>query len=121
MAMRALAYLGLGLAVTFAAGCDNNTATTDMAGNNDKPDMTMAQMGDCPPKYTENVAACMPSATDYQPRKMISGGFMKCISDDNMFHLVDMQLPPAAARVTAFEAMAGKLWRNPSAPSKDNF
>src|SRR5262245_45210926 len=110
----------------FVAGCGDddddgmNMPKMDMTmPNNPNPDLTMPGGGDCPPKYTENVAACMPAATDYQPRKMMPGsnGWMKCVSDDGSFHLVDMQLPPAAARVTAFESMATRLWKNASTPT----
>lgn len=80
--------------------------------------------GPCPPAaYTEDVSSCEPAATDYQPRQMTPGanGWPACISDDNTWHLIGTGLPAAAARSQAFEAMAAKLWSNPSPPSKDDF
>ena len=121
--MKTNGYIGWMVAGALLAGCGGGTSTTDDMGGGGNADLTMPNTGDCPPKYTEILSACMPAATDYQPRNGMAGanGWMKCISDDNTFHLIDAMLPPAAARVTAFESMAGKLWRNTGTPTKDNF
>jgi hypothetical protein len=72
--------------------------------------------------YTENVTACTPATTDYQPRKGKAGanGWPKCISDDNAWHLIGSGLPAAASRSKAFETMATKLWKK-SQPTKADF
>ncbi len=78
----------------------------------------------CPAaQYTESVTACVPAATDYQPRKGVpaANGWPTCVSDDNAFHLIGDGIPPAAARSAAFEAMGPLLWRNPNPPSKAEF
>lgn len=118
--MNRVSTIGLALAVAIAGCGDEATGNNPDGGGSCTPN-TGVDSTTCPPRYTENVMACMPAATDYQPRAMKSGGFMKCISDDNTFHLVDMQLPPAAARVTAFEAMARKLWKNGCIPTAADF
>ena len=105
-----------------ACGDPTSSGIADLAGS--APDLAGGGGdGGCPPAYTEDISACKPTATDYQPRKGAPGanGWAACISDDNTFHLIDVQLPPASARVIAFEAMAAKLWGNPSTPTKDNF
>ncbi len=73
--------------------------------------------------YVEDVTACMPSATDYQPRRGMPGanGWPACISDGNEYRLVGAELPATVARIAAFESMAGKLWRNAVAPTPADF
>lgn len=75
------------------------------------------------PGYTEDVSACTPGANDYRPRLMMTGtnGWPTCISDDNTYHLVGAGMPAASARTAAFEAMAPKLWSNPSPPTAAEF
>ncbi|MEN9797857.1 MAG: hypothetical protein RL653_1553 [Pseudomonadota bacterium] len=73
--------------------------------------------------WVEDLSSCTPDATDYQPRDGVPGddGWPACISDDNTYHLVGSGLPAAAARTAAFDAMALKLWKNPSVPTAADF
>jgi len=73
--------------------------------------------------WVEDLSACTPLATDYQPRDGVAGddGWPACISDDNTFHLVGTGLPAASSRTAAFDAMSSKLWANPSVPTAADF
>jgi len=73
--------------------------------------------------WVEDLSACTPLGTDYQPRDGVPGddGWPACISDDNTFHLVGPGLPAASSRTAAFDAMAAKLWRNAAVPSAADF
>jgi hypothetical protein len=105
------------------AGCGMPAGGGDMGG----ADLAMGGSADLAPcataRYTEDVSKCMHAATDYEPRVMMSANdqWPKCVSDDNIFHLIGMGLPPAASRVAAFETMSGKLWANQNAPSSAEF
>lgn len=71
----------------------------------------------------EDVSACKPLPTDYRPRTNMSKDdpWPACITDDNTYHLVGTAIPGSAARVVAWEAIGDRLWRNPRAPSVDDF
>jgi hypothetical protein len=77
----------------------------------------------CPRPFTEDVSACAPGSTDYQPRDGTPGAndWPACISDDDTYHLIGSTTPSSVARSQAFEAMAPKLWGNSSTPSPDDF
>ena len=98
----------------FALGCSAPSPVKD-AGNMNTEDAG-TDAGCASADYTENTSACVPAATDYQPRKQVPGanGWPACASDDNTFHLIGTGLPAAASRSVAFETMAPKLWDNPN-------
>jgi hypothetical protein len=57
-------------------------------------------------------SACMPAATDYQPRDAMSANdtWAACVSDDGTYTLVE-STPSSIARVEAYEQIADLLWR----------
>lgn len=73
--------------------------------------------------WMEDLAACVPASTDYQPRDDTPGddGWPACVSDDNTYHLIGAGLPAASARTAAFDAMAARLWKNPKVPTPADF
>lgn len=83
------------------------------------PPTTVVCEGDA---RTDDVSACMPLATDYQPRVNMSAGdtWPACISDDNVFHPLQMSIS-TVARVEAFDQIAAKLWRGGVVPSAQDF
>lgn len=70
----------------------------------------------------ENVTSCQPLATDYLPRTSNSSTdtWPACISDTNTFTPIDPNIS-SIARVTAFENIAGLLWRDGVLPSPQAF
>ena len=106
------------------AGCGDDAGTGDLGGG--PPDMTMTG-GDGGNTNCATPAAdptgCKPLMTDYQPRANMSqdDSWPACISDDNSYHLVGMAVPGSASRVTAWEGIGARLWRNLKAPTGDDF
>lgn len=96
------------------------------ASNPENPDAgpVPADAGDCPnpPAPTEDVSACAPLATDYQPRASGSANdsWAACISDDNTYHPIDPNIS-SVARVAAFDQIADLLWRDGKVPSAQDF
>jgi hypothetical protein len=107
------------LAATFTACGDGNTGNPD--GDNPNPDDVQ---GECAtrPTYTENVAACVPLATDYQPRVEGSANdsWAACISDGNTYHRIQESIS-TIARVEGFETIARLLWAPGKVPSPQAF
>lgn len=68
-------------------------------------------------------AACVPVATDYQPRTNMSMDDMwaPCIVDDGVYQQVEAKVPGSAARITQYETAAKLLWDGGVVPSKDDF
>lgn len=65
--------------------------------------------------------ACQPLVTDYQPRSngSASDGWAACISDDNIYHPIDLSIS-TVARVAGFEQIATLLFGG-DAPSPQDF
>ncbi len=107
------------LAAALTACGDGKTDNPD--GDNPNPDVPQ---GECVtrPTYTENVAACMPLATDYQPRVEGSANdsWAACISDDNTYHRIQESVS-TIARVEGFETIASLLWAPGKVPSPQAF
>jgi hypothetical protein len=106
--------------VALLSACgDANTGTLD----GDKPGPVDTQ-GECAirPAYTEQVAACLPRATDYQPRVEGSANdsWPACISDDNTYHRIQESIS-TISRVESFETIAGLLWAPGRVPSAQAF
>jgi len=115
--------LALSAALLWACGAQP-TPGGDGGTDGGAGDSCSADAGLCAAaRYTESLAACMPLSTDYRPRDNLPGanGWPACITDDNTFHLIGAGIPAAAARVSAFDAMAAKLWGNRCAPSPTDF
>ncbi len=72
---------------------------------------------------SEDLSACARPATDYQPQARDAGasGWPACPSDDGMFRFGSPNIPAAAARVRAYDAMGARLWNNPNEPTPDDF
>jgi hypothetical protein len=91
-------------------------------GENEAP-ITDAQ-GECidRPTYTEDVRACAPLSTDYQPRAAASAqdAWPACISDDNTYHRLYDSIS-TVGRVAAFEYIADMLWRGGKVPTVEDF
>jgi hypothetical protein len=91
--------------------------------NDHKPPVTDAQ-GECinKPTYTENMSACAPLSTDYQPRMAgsASDSWPACISDDNTYHRLYNSIS-TVGRVAAFEYIADTLWRGAKVPAVEDF
>ena len=106
-----------------AAGCGGgNGSTMDM--NMGPADMALIgdpDMGCALSKL--DTAACKAAMTDYQPRTDMSKDdpWPACISDDNSYHQIGMSTPGGAARVTAWDSMAARLFRRSGAPAADDF
>ena len=70
----------------------------------------------------EDLSVCEPSPNDYQPR---SGNthWPACISDGapGQYQAINPNDVSTMTRVAAFGEMAGLLWNNPNAPSKEDF
>jgi len=122
----ALLWILIGVA---AAACGDDATTApdsailppqDAAATDAGP--SSGDAGPCLPPFTEDVSACTPAATDYQPRNGIPGAnaWPACVSDDDTYHLIG-GTPSSVARSAAFEAMAPKLWDNPRAPTAADF
>ncbi|MSP63202.1 MAG: hypothetical protein EXR72_23255 [Myxococcales bacterium] len=104
MAARDMAQAAGDMAV--AAGDMAQPPGSDMAS---APDLAMA----CPPPvFKEDLSACKPAMTDYQPRDNMSKNdtWPACNSDDNVFHPIDPNSVSTIARTKAFEDIAKKLW-----------
>lgn len=113
IALLPLAVLAVGGGCDSTAPTDPNLVTTD-------PGAVVRCQG---PAFTENVSACMPAATDYQPRVNMSknDSWAACITDDNMIHFIDGQPPASAARAAAFDGIALKLWKNANPITPQDF
>lgn len=111
------------VAITFVAACGSDDDPVMVETPTCQYDSGLNDLECAGAAYTEVLSACMPEATDYQPRNGVAGanGWPTCISDDNVYHLVGDSMPSAAARSIAFESMGQKLWKNPCAPSKEEF
>lgn len=74
------------------------------------------------PVYAENVTSCQPLATDYTPRvsRSSTDTWPACISDNNTFTPINPNIS-TIARVTAFEDIAGLLWRDGVLPTPQAF
>ncbi len=74
------------------------------------------------PVFTENVTSCQPLATDYTPRVSNSSTdtWAACISDSNTFTPINPNIS-TIARVTAFEDIASRLWRDDVLPTPQAF
>lgn len=116
---------GIGLfaiCLSLAAGCNNGgTGAADMATPADMALVGDPDMGCALTKL--DTAACKALNTDYQPRVNMSKDdpWPACISDDNSYHQIGMSTPGGAARVTAWDTIAGRLFRRNGAPSADDF
>ncbi|HET6343374.1 MAG TPA: hypothetical protein VFH51_00525 [Myxococcota bacterium] len=112
-----ISWVAAALAVT--TGCSGSDQDTKSGSQGEG-----YNVGSCASAaYTENLAACTPAATDYQPRAghLSTNGWPACVSDDNSWHLMGASIPPAASRVAAYVQMGTKLWHNTSRPSKEDF
>lgn len=76
-------------------------------------------MNDAALMYIENTGACVPPATDYQPRTGIDT-WDACISDDNTYHRIEESIS-SIARVEAYDSIGDLLWRNADIPTVQNF
>lgn len=120
--------VSLALASGLALGCSGQDPAGPDAGSTDAgaagpdggppPDASVG----CAP-YTEDVAACAPATTDYQPRRghQAANGWPACVSDDNTWHLVGTDAPASSARSAAYDQMAALLWDNAASPSNSDF
>ncbi|MGA9520320.1 MAG: hypothetical protein WBV82_02585 [Myxococcaceae bacterium] len=80
-----------------------------------------SRSGECASEpVTEDVSACVPSATDYQPRSSADDSWPACISDDNQYHRIAESVS-TIARVEAFDQIAGILWRSGRIPTPEDF
>lgn len=77
---------------------------------------------DPPAVFLENVTSCQPLATDYLPRSSSSStdAWPACISDTGAFTPINPNTS-SIARVTAFEDIAGLLWRDGALPGPQAF
>jgi len=67
-------------------------------------------------------SACVPLATDFQPRTNAGGDMWPtCAGDVVTYQPVDPKTPGSAARVDAYVAMAALLWDANDLPSPDDF
>ncbi len=68
-------------------------------------------------------SSCQPLATDYQPRVNDSADdtWPACIADTLPYQQVEAKTPGSAARIDAYEVMAGLLWNADGVPSKEDF
>lgn len=105
------------------AACGNGASPGSDAGATGDAAAAGADAGVCG-AAAENVAGCTAASTDFQPRKGVpaANGWPACVSDDGVYHLVGSSTPSSVARsIAAFDTMAGRLWRNPAPPTKDDF
>ena len=120
--------------VTVAACGDNEVTPPDAAGPDAAvpgPDATVpaADAGATdatvcfpPPAYVEDLSACAPLATDYQPRvdMLAADRWPVCISDDGVYHRI-MESIATIGRVEAYEQIAALLWDGGRVPTADDF
>lgn len=72
--------------------------------------------------FVEDVSACMPLATDYQPRvdNSANDAWPACISDQNTYSRIQQNIS-TIARVEAFDQIAALLWRDGKVPTAQDF
>lgn len=112
-----------------ASGSGTDTPTTDATTDTptSEPTSTTADPtgelceGVTVPEIDE--AACVPLATDYQPRTNMSADDMwdPCLVDDGVYQQVEAKVPGSAARITQYETAAKLLWDGGVVPSKEDF
>ncbi|WP_163996812.1 hypothetical protein [Pyxidicoccus caerfyrddinensis] len=114
-------FLSLAAVALLSTACDDNDPKPT-----DPPDAGGTDV-DCPnpPHYTENVTACQPAATDYQPRNATANNsttdaWPACISDENTYSPIDPNIS-TVARVAAFDEIATKLWKGGKVPTAQEF
>ena len=115
--------LALGLLWVLLCACpEQNVPEGPDAGAIDAAAPSPDGDGGCP-GYTEDLTACAPAPTDYQPRQGVSGanGWPACISDDNAYHLVGSDTPSSASRSVSFDVMGVRLWNNSAEPTREDF
>ncbi len=123
--MRALPLLCFSALAGLLAGCGDNLAPARLdAGADLAPGADAGEPDGCqqPGAFVEDVSACQPLATDYQPRVNGSAddSWPACISDDDVYHPINESIS-TIARVAAFEQIAAQLWANDRLPSATDF
>jgi len=112
--------LVLGAALALGAGCGTADPTVRDAGATDQPIIGAA----CAqaPTFTEDLASCNATATDYQPRDNNSANdtWATCISDDGSYHKIEASVS-SIARVQAYDAIGLKLWADGAEPTFQDF
>jgi hypothetical protein len=117
--MRGLAFITL-----LVCACGDNTRGDPDGAAPPPPDSAPADAPTCEPEvYEEDLSACTPLATYYQPRDNMSAddAWPACISDDNEYHRIEQTIS-TIARVEAFEQIALILgWSIPAEPTMQEF
>jgi hypothetical protein len=112
------------VAFALAACGDGNSGSPDLGTPGG--DLPALDDGiDCTPSdpYVEDVSACPFAPDDYQPRDAMSANdtWPACVTDDGFYTLFGASTPASAARTSAFEMMAAKLWANAAVPTPQDF
>lgn len=115
-----------GACALLAAGCpapdDDDDSGSSSTSSSSSGGSSSSGFCESTPAFTEDVSACHPLATDYQPRAAAPDHttWPACISDDNLFHQINATIS-SIARVDAFEQIADLLWRGQVTPTADTF
>lgn len=110
---------GIPLALVILSGACGDSDPDPNGGDEIEDDAITGAACAPAPSYFEDLADCVPLATDFEPGSA-TDGWDACISDDDTYHRIEDSIS-SIARVEAFDAIGDLLWEDGAAPDHLDF